>query len=67
MRTGVYLCKFIPIMLYCMEPMDGKFQKWRDAGIIQKLVLTQKVPYISTSLRLDDPMKFGFLKRGKVT
>lgn len=29
-------------MLYCMEPMDGKFQKWRDAGIIQKLVLTQK-------------------------
>lgn len=51
MRTGVYWCKFIPIMLYCMEPMDGKFQKkWRDAGIIQKLVLTQKsTPHFNIS------------------
>lgn len=26
MRTGAYLYEFIPIMLYCTEPMDGKFQ-----------------------------------------
>lgn len=55
------LCSIIPNLW-----LKRKLKWWHDdAGITQKLVLRQKVPYISKSLRLDDPRKFDLKNKKK--